>query len=298
MSRYLFSRKAPGPRISGLPRDQREFYEHLGEHSEIRLEPGYNQDEFFDDQFERRAHEKTRTPSANNAINIVPAKQGPWSGNNNLGTERAFAPDENNRQTILKLPEWGFPQVWSVMLDLKSTDTDFTDFDVTAEVEVGSGGALEILDLDWNRGTSFSVVTNALNIIASYSNTTDLPDDLRLTARVGQYPLYGQAPTRTFKVLQPTTGTFIQLVPRYAKAINFLSNFSGAGVDIFDSGVEIRFLGNPGNVATLKAFITGPNLLTRYTGRMIIPGGTNAIAIFNPNFIQPLSCTMVFELGL
>lgn len=309
MSRYLtqralchpalpVSRKSVRHQSIRLSSDEESFYERLGESADTRVEPGINQDEVFDDQFERRAHEIQRTPSADNAVTVISAKQGPWTGNNNLGVERPFGPDDNNLQTILRLPEWGFPQVWSVMLDMKYTDTDFTDFDVIARVEAGSGGGIETFEVDWNTGTSFSVVMNAMNLVALYSNTTDLPTDLRLTARIGRFPLYGQAPTRTFPVLQSTQGNFELFVPRYAKAVDFLSVISGAGVDIFDIGVEIRFLGNPGNLASTKAFITGPNLLTRYQGRMILPGGTNAIAIFNPSLVAPLACTAVFEIAL
>ena len=81
MSRYIrpFARGV-GRQIVGEDHLAPEFIHELGENARVILEPGYNQDEVFDDQFERRAHEKVQTPGAAGGIAIIPAKQGPWSG--------------------------------------------------------------------------------------------------------------------------------------------------------------------------------------------------------------------------
>ena len=68
---------------------------------------------------------------------VIPSS-GWWTGNNQLGNEVAFAPDANNRQTILKLEEWGPPEVWTVSLFLTHEIAAFNAFDVTAELDFGA----------------------------------------------------------------------------------------------------------------------------------------------------------------
>lgn len=228
MTRFLFSRKAPRAHISGLPRDQREFYEHLGEEADVQLEPGYNQDEIFDDQFERRAHEKDRTPGSSSAISIVPSKRGPWTSNGQLGIERAFAPDENNRQTVLRLDEWGFPEIWTLCLGL-TYDADLYasglvlsgSFGVVAEIEFGTGGVIQQVEIDWRTGASICLPMNAVNVIASFSSVPTeggvpvLPQDLRLRANIVHGMLPQACPTRTYTL---SDASEIVQIPPFAKS--------------------------------------------------------------------------------
>lgn len=240
MSRYLTQRALCHP---ALPLSQKEarrrlppvelsdseeaFYERLGGDADVRLEPGINQDEVFDEQFERRAHEIQRTPGSSNAVSVVPTKKGPWSGNNQLGIERAFAPDANNRQTILKLDEWGFPQMWTLALGLTydaeaygSSGLVTGNFGVVAEVEFGTGGVIQYVEIDWKMGTSIVLPMNALNVVASFSSVPTeggevaLPPDLRLRANVVHGALTQASPTRTID-LATTNGS--TLIPPFAK---------------------------------------------------------------------------------
>lgn len=237
MSRYLFSRKAARATVAGLPRDQRQFYEQLGAESDVLLEPGYNQDEFFDDQFERRAREKTRTPAASNALTLIPAMQGPWTGNNNLGAERPFSPNAENRQTVLKLPEWGFPEAWSLCLgltyDVRLFDASSSYFGVTAEIEFGVGGVMQQVEIDWLQGTVIVLPMNAVNVIASFSSAPNegglaspLPEDLRLRANIVHGSLPGSNPTRSFLVegLDPVIP-----IPPFAKSVRVTPTASPFG---------------------------------------------------------------------
>ena len=184
------------PRTNDL-RESLQFFQHLGSEDAARVEPGINQDEVFDDQFERRSHEIQRTPGSDDAISIVPSKRGPWTGNNQLGIERGFAPDANNRQSILKLDEWGFPEVWTLCLgltydaELYGSGGGITGaFGILAQVEFGTGGVIQIVEVDWCQGVSIPLPMNALNVIASYSAVPTelglpaLPDDLRLRANI------------------------------------------------------------------------------------------------------------------
>lgn len=108
---------------------------------------------------------------------IIPAN-GLWSGNNQLGYETPFAADNQNRQTILKLDEWGPPEIWTIGLYLIPSIPAQTAgrFDITAEISYGAGGSTQVVNLDWMIGNQISLPMNAVNIIASYPelNPTDL----------------------------------------------------------------------------------------------------------------------------
>lgn len=214
-------------------RNQLLWMRELGEKSSVELEPHIDQDEFFDDQFERRAHEKDPTPGAQDGMAIVPAKRGPWTGNNQLGIQRHFAPDSNNRQTILKLDEWDFPKIWTLSLGL---DYDFASygssggltgaFGILAEVEFGSGGVTQYVEIDWVQGTAIVLPMNALNVVASFSSVPTeaglpaLPDDLQLRANIVQGTLTQALPTRT-AFADPNNLTIH--IPPFAKSVSLIS---------------------------------------------------------------------------
>ena len=114
--------------------------------------------------------------------------KGPWTGNNNLGIRQPFAPDANNRQTILKTPEWGFPVVWTVTLGIVGfPQGDFDGFGIKAILEAGVGGCTQTIEIDWRNGTQISLVMNALNVIAEFQNLdTNETTGLELTVEVAR----------------------------------------------------------------------------------------------------------------
>lgn len=237
------------------------FLYELGEDANVRLEPGYNQDEIFDDQFERRSREIQRTPSASNAVNVIPSKQGPWSGNNQLGIERAFAPDADNRQTILKLDEWGFPEMWTLCLGLNDfshiQDPFPIAFEVTALLEFGSGGVVQQVEVDWLNGTCITLPMNALNVVASYSQgtgegTTSIPADLRLRATLVRGRSHFARPTRTVRFVQGQTSCRI---PPFAKNAFMAPNLSLPGLTPFS-------FYSSGNYAELSALENGASVIS------------------------------------
>ena len=253
MTRYLFNTRRSAAHIGAaeLPPDQEEFYERLGSDADVELEPGYNQDLIFDDQFERRAHEKERTPSGASAISVVPTKRGPWSGNNQLGIEREFLPDENNRQTILRLDEWGFPEIWTLCLGLifdadlyGSSGTLSGPFSVVAEVEFGCGGVIQYLEMDWIQGACIALPMNALNVVASFgtvpteAGTPDLPADLRLRSNIVRGTLQQAHPTRTYRL---GDGNDQVPVPPFAKSVRVVA--AGSAFDFYTAIQSIAFQG-------------------------------------------------------
>lgn len=232
-----------------LTPDELEMYGRFGSDSDTRLEPGYNQDEVFDDQFERRASEIQRTPGAAGGIAIIPAKQGPWSGNNQLGIEKAFSPDESNRQTILRLDEWGFPEVWSVMLGLRYTDAAFGTnglFDIKAVAFPGSGGAVQQVEVDWLDGTTFSLTMNALDLIAEYAASTNTPSDLRLIATIAKGRIGGRPPTWSQQIptIAANNSSAVFRIPAFARSLIVLQR-GALAVTPYQAGVRILWHGDP-----------------------------------------------------
>lgn len=178
------------------------------------------------DPFERKAAALApRTPGAplTPVFDTWP-KNGAWSKNNNLGYAIKFAPDANNRQTILKMPEWGFPKVWTIQLGispLRIADTnDFNGRNIVAIIEVGVGGSIQTYRIDWVEGAQISVVCNAINVVAEYAGI-DVGDegDFELSVQCSPYPRPSSYPPRSTLVVSPfssvgyPSGTICEALP-------------------------------------------------------------------------------------
>ena len=265
LSRKLTRRALPPIELSAA---EESFYERLGEDADVRLEPGINQDEVFDDQFERRAHEIQRTPPASSAMSIIPAKVGPWTANNQLGIERHFAPDTNNEQTILKLDEWGFPEVWTLCLGINdysfSPNPDPIAFDITASVQFGCGGVIQEVEVDWLNGSAIVLPMNALNLVARYAQfsgseggASSIPDNLRLRANIVRGALPHARPTRTIYTAENQT---VVEIPKFAKSVFIAPGLSLPGIRSFafyGDGSYVRFMSNETTViGSCPAYLT------------------------------------------
>lgn len=157
-----------------------------------------------------------------------------WSGNNEIGIEQSFAPDANNRQVILKLEEWDFPEVWTLCLGIVYDAAAYANqpnsgpFTVVAQCDFGSGGAVQVVEVDWKQGVNISLPLNALSVIATYSvlenegGTIVPPSDLRLRATLVRGPLPGAMPTRSFLLLADAAGEAACPVPPFAKALRLM----------------------------------------------------------------------------
>jgi hypothetical protein len=332
MSRYLRQRalrSALGPSIigrarGGLDPDQRAFYEHLGEEDVIRFDPEIDQDQVFDDQFERRAHEIQRTPGAQSAMSIVPSRTGPWTGNNNLGIERAFAPDADNHQTILKMPEWGFPEVWTLSLGLTydehlSALTIGAAFGIVAELQFGSGGCIQFAEVDWLQGTTLSLPMNALNVVASYDIFLDrdpdepdpgfeLPNGIRLRATLVRGAHGRTHATRTYRGLTAP-------IPPFAKSLKVFPAYeslaASRAADFYSSNVRVEFtsLASDGVAAGTTVALMDLCQCTEYLdviertcGRPVeipIPERARGVRLVTPSLgVTPLATILQFQLSL
>lgn len=124
----------------------------------------------------------------------VPNMQAPWSGSPNLGNTVDFAPDANSRQTVLKLDEWGPPEMWTITLGMETAGWEpLQGFAVIAEITYGSGGATQTITIDWATGARISLPMNSVSIVARYEPLTSVgftvpivPETLRLTALIAR----------------------------------------------------------------------------------------------------------------
>lgn len=101
---------------------------------------------------------------------IEPLKGG-WSSSNNFGQSVLVETQSNVRKAVLKLPEWGMPETWTIMLGLDHSKVNYAGgfyYGLTAEIEAGCGGALQTFQVDWRNGTLITVPMNALSVVVKY----------------------------------------------------------------------------------------------------------------------------------
>jgi hypothetical protein len=193
----------------------------------------------------RRTLENSIAPAQRSGVPpvapVIPSS-GWWTGNNQLGNEVAFAPDANNRQTILKLEEWGPPEVWTVSLFLTHEIAAFNAFDVTAELDFGAGGSTQIVQMDWVNGAQISVPMNAIDVIATFKNVdiTALGSGIRLGVQVGRgRRAGGAAPTLTMldNVFLAANNVFPELVevPAFAKRIHVVPTIISSIASVYSN---------------------------------------------------------------
>lgn len=186
------------------------------------------------DDFSMRAmrQQQRSAPPGLPIVQPLPLRNHPmWSGNNELGRETPFAPDANNRQTVLKMEEWGEPRAWTLCLgmnyDRSNPDSAFTAFTVLAEIQFGVGGTTQLVEVDWRQGASITLVANTIVVNAIYPFQevagASVPSDLILRANVSRGATTKPRPTRSFTRLlfdnASAAADFIA-VPPFAKSVS------------------------------------------------------------------------------
>lgn len=168
-----------------------------------------------------------------NMVQQVPA--GPfekmaWSGSNSLGNVVEFQPSADNRQMVLKLDEWGPPEMWTISLGLSNVPPSMNInevFRITSEIEFGVGGATQIVETDWGNGMMFSVPMNAVNIAARYEFISEvLPSDytsIRLSAMISRGVTSSKYPAcKTINIPEiPVDGFFSGKLPPFTRELEF-----------------------------------------------------------------------------
>lgn len=214
----------------------------------------------------------TSTPS----MQISYPRKGVWSGNNQLGVELPFTPDQTFIQTIFKLDEWGFPETWTISLGF-IFERDLVEdevFDAIAEVDFGSGGIVQSFEVDWVDGTMFSLPMNAVNVRARWNDLAVLagllpPSGVRLSVIAARHGLRHARATRTlFLSVPPAIGIIpgssaLVRIPNFAKSVVITPNRPGDAAALYSATTSLQFLSNtdplaPNPVLTVPGTFLGP----------------------------------------
>ena len=228
----------------------------------------------------------------------VPAPPGrmAWSGSNNLGNVIDFAPDANGRQTILKLDEWGPPEMWTLTLGIdhpgdwsdynNPPGSNLYNFEAIAIIEFGSGGATQTVEVDWIAGTEISLPMNAVSVICEYDEIFDTltmlpPPGLRLSAMIGRGVGRSKfAPIRTLKIpdlntLGDAPASYITELPPFTREIEIAWR-AGQDPRVASSGISI----GQGGPTTMPMVIRGMSSAAMTDGAKLgVMAGTRNVQV-------------------
>ena len=189
---------------------------------------------------------------------VIP-RNGGWSGDNQLGNVEPFRQTANDRQTILKMDEWGPPDVWTVSLGIDhKPDDNSLAYDIVAEIGFGVGGATQVVKIDWNQGAQISLPMNAINIMAFYRGLSvgvTRTTDLRLSAQIargsraeGAGPIFTIAKREVLangdavRFALPEFATGVKVVPSFAGSPGTITTADIA--EIYNAGLIVMTLDN------------------------------------------------------
>lgn len=239
------------------------------------------------DDMARRTNEDkpVRNDSELTPVAVITPSAGWWTGSNNVGTEVAFAPDSTNRQTILRLPEIGAPEEWTVSLYLTAPPEDvlYSAFHVTARVEFGVGGSTQVVEIDWLNGAQITVPANALNIIAEYDEVDARAAGIRLGVQVARGRRGGNAPPRLTIItdsLEPG-GNRVFPIPAFASRLVAVPAGNGAAdVNFYSADIDLRTISGDTFGAFDVSSATGTQLL-QTDGGIPVVGAARFVTISN-----------------
>lgn len=211
----------------------------------------------IDTTFERKVADAEPADPPLPVLKTEPLK-GIWTGNNNLGIRRSFEPDARQRQSVIMLPEMGFPQVWTIALGIVGFPSGlFNGFNVRGILEFGVGGATDVIEVDWINGVQLSLTMNALNVIAEFSDldidTEGQGLELVVTLARGSRPGGSQRPVVTLAeniAMVATTGdSGLIEIPKFATRVCAVpTTATAAAIAAFYSGTTLLTL-RSGNLA-------------------------------------------------
>lgn len=229
------------------------------------------------DRIEQQMFKDARRDVGTPEVTFAYPRKGVWSGDNQLGVELPFELDANNQQTIFKMDEWGFPQVWTISLgiELPKALIQGQIFDVVAQVSFGSGGIIQDFEVDWVEGTIFSLPLNAINVRARWSSRALIagifpPKGIRISTLIAKGALRHARATFTsfFGNLDPGEsvigfGNVFQPIPAFAKSVVVTPVGPGDAALLYDPASSLSFFMNentavPANILNIPGDLLGP----------------------------------------
>jgi hypothetical protein len=248
------------------------------------------------DDFTLRAlrHQAKQVPGTP-AVFELPLRQHPmWSGNNSLGVEVPIADVSETavfERTVLKLDEWGMPDVWTVSLSTNFVSkfgvNDDEAFFLIGSFEIGCGGAVDQFEVDWRNGTTFRLPMNALSVKVrglvgdpAGGAGSAIPTDLAVRVLVSKSNQSGLPPQATSFGQLSTNGavdpsTPASAIPKYAKSFRPLGLTHAAADAMFAAGNYWDFYATKGSGGTLIGSIRALDAVNYL-------GGVGGIPIPNP----------------
>lgn len=205
-------------------------------------------------------------------VQVELPRHGVFSGNNQLGIELPFKPNAVHPQTIFKMDEWGFPQAWTISLGVRLEHElgDREAFDCVGQILIGSGGIQQAFEVDWVDGTMFSVVGNAINVVARLNDLQQVsgipaPNGVNVSVQVGQYAAGQTRATVTrFQNLLASTLSGIGRIPTFAKSVQVLPIRDTDPAVVYSAGMLLQFfanqVGTPNPVATIPGNFLAPGV--------------------------------------
>lgn len=208
-----------------------------------------------DDQAVQNARRDNGTPT----VQLAYPRKGIWSGQNQLGVELPFELDSSRMQTIFKMDEWGFPEVWtlSLALALPKQLVQNQIFDIIGEVSFGSGGIVQTFEVDWVVGTVFSLPMNAVNVRARWSDLATIkgvlpPEGIRVSVIISRGGIRHARATKTNYFGPLAAGesvsdpfsvprTFLP-IPPFAKSVVVQPRTLAAAAGLYAADASLQFL--------------------------------------------------------
>jgi hypothetical protein len=238
--------------------------------------------------------------------------KGPWTGNNNLGSQTFLRPDPTGGafnptqiQEVFKMPEWGFPQLWTLALLITyPTSSGAQGSLIQAEIEYGAGGTTQKILIDWINGTMLTLPMNAVSVRAIFPNGFFGDDDVFVSVICVRGSRPGgtdSAPITTLfengLILPAGAGSASFPLPRFTKRVKLYSRFSATAADLanfysVNNIVRIREQA----AGTVVAALRFSDLLTISGGGIEVSGAGSHFIDFSNGSADPIFITAFAEM--
>lgn len=192
-------------------------------------------------------------------VQIAYAHKGSWTGDNNLGYEVPFKLNTRSPQGILAMPEYGFPECWTVSLGIRLEHelVDMEFFDCVAEIDFGSGGIMQTFEMDWVDGAVFSLPMNAINVRARWNDVAAAlglggPEGVQVSVILSRGSPARSRATKSDPFVLTHEGESVSTssaiphnkIPRFSKSAQVLPfNPDDAGI-VYGANFELQFFAN------------------------------------------------------